>query len=69
MPRGAKGLLTAKDLEAVGAAPHPDHLQHELDFAALFILEFLRFMKSVTRTRVLEMVAVTPGVKVTGGHP
>lgn len=24
MPRGAKGFLTAKDLEAVGAAPRPD---------------------------------------------
>lgn len=24
VPRGAKGLLKAKDLEAVGAAPYPD---------------------------------------------
>lgn len=45
--RGAKGLLTAKDLEGVGIAPHPDHLQHGLDCNALFVLELLQFVKSL----------------------
>lgn len=47
VPRGAKGLLTARELEAVGAAPNPDHLQHGLDFTALFILELLQLTKSL----------------------